>query len=105
MHYARWKRTGDPGPAEKRGAFGTLNRQGYRVVTTSSGSRILEHRLVMERALGRPLEKWENVHHRNGIRDDNRPSNLELWVVPQPQGQRAIDLALWVINTYPELVR
>ncbi len=63
-----------------------------------------QHRVVMEQILGRELEPWENVHHLNGKRNDNSRENLELWVVPQPAGQRPEDLATWVVKAYPDLV-
>jgi hypothetical protein len=49
----------------------------------------------MEEMIGRYLVPGENVHHRNGVRDDNRPENLELWTSPQPAGVRAGDAVAW----------
>ena len=61
---------------------------------TSSGY-IYQHRQVMADIIGRPLAPGENVHHKNGVKTDNTPDNLELWVSTQPSGQRVQDLVSW----------
>ena len=68
---------------EQRKGHPLADRNGY----------VMQHRLVMEEVLGRQLEAYERVHHKNGVRDDNRPENLELWTtqLKDPPGVRLIE--------------
>jgi hypothetical protein len=83
-----------------------VHSKGYRYVTRG-GKQVLEQRVVMERKIGRPLRDNENVHHLDGDRLNNDPSNLELWVKTQPSGQRVedkIEAAIRLLKEYPEIV-
>lgn len=64
--------------------------------TSRSTPYISEHRLVMARYLGRALERKDIVHHRNGIRSDNRLENLELTDSSSHQKMDHKYYALWI---------
>lgn len=98
QHYGFWKRNGDPTKIVKKGFH--INKQGYVIVwkpnePLAPSVKILEHRYIMAKHLGRPLREDEFVHHINGNRADNSIENLELWTTNQPIGQRAKDLVIW----------
>ncbi len=107
-HYGRLRKHGDTTTIGGKRAKWTekiVDDNGYVLLpikdhpnsrkSSHSGGRISEHRFVMSEFLGRPLFENENVHHKNGIKADNRIENLELWVVVQPKGQRPIDLIVY----------
>lgn len=57
-----------------------------------SQGKVYEHVVIMSQQIGRALLPEETVHHKNGVKDDNRPENLELWASNHPSGQRTEDL-------------
>lgn len=91
LHY-RMNLTRTPGKPPPLPGNRWIDRSGYAWVVDSVGQWVSEHRAVMENVLGRAIRSGESVHHKNGIRDDNQPENLELWVGPIRYGQRAADV-------------
>lgn len=71
---------------------GSPNRQEPEGPAAKARTRyVFGHILVADETLGRYLVEGKSVRHINGVRDDNRPENLELWTKPQPSGVRVSD--------------
>lgn len=103
MHHARLLRHGDVEKVARVNSHPVgskrLDEGGYVLVkdpehpNARQGGWVREHVKVMAEALGRPLRKGETVHHRNGVRGDNRPENLQLMALGlHPAGQSVEDL-------------
>lgn len=101
-HYQRLRLNGDP-LVSRRGEIGkgTVSHKGYIIVyrpdhpNANKHGRLPEQRLVMSEILGRPLRDDETVHHKNGVRSDNRPENLEVWTGNHSNGARLEDVYAW----------
>lgn len=94
-----------PRKRAKKGEESYIDKKGYRIITVSGhpncqsdGRTIYEHIYVMSQSIKRPLLPEETVHHKNGIRDDNRIENLELWNKNHCSGQRVEDKIEWCID-------
>jgi len=74
-HYEKWRRNGDPLVTRFAEAHGSAHIAGYRTFWRA-GQNILEHRIITEKALGKPLPANAEIHHFDGDRANNSNKNL-----------------------------
>jgi hypothetical protein len=65
-----------PSPFKGKGK-GYITKSGYKRLCQGE-KEPLEHRIIIEKSIGRKLHPWEIVHHINGKRLDNRLINLRI---------------------------
>ena len=108
-HYLRWQKTGGSGPVallRKAAGEGHLNDRGY-VEIQVGGVKRHQHLWVADEMIGVRVDtsKFE-VHHKNGIRNDNRPENLEIVPIGHGAGQHFEDLVPFIVeHSLDELYR
>ncbi len=93
---------------KNKNGMGHLSKNGYVYITkvghpnAKNKGRLFEHTFIMSAHLGRALKRGESVHHKNGIKSDNRIENLELWHKGHPTGQRLEDKLKWAKDILEE---
>jgi hypothetical protein len=72
----------------------TIGSNGYSYISFG-GKKFAMHRIVAETFLDEPVEKFakQTVNHKNGIKTDNRPENLE-WATYSKNNNHARNLGL-----------
>lgn len=96
-----YRRSGENHPSYKEGRI--KGSGGYVLILNRNHLRsrkgyVFEHILVMEKSIGRSLITGETVHHKNGIKHDNRIENLELWTGNHAPGVRVSDMVQYCVD-------